>query len=311
MGLLDIVFFSKVCGGLYYSNVKDFLHMNKKKLSPFLILAEAVCFSLGGVIVKSIPWGAMSINGARSLIAGLVILLYMRLKGHKLVFNRSVFLGGAMMCATSALYVYANKLTTAASAIILQYTAPVFIIIFMAAFFRKKPDRWDIAAIPVIACGVICFFLDSLMGGGGTMLGNLLALASGATYAVVFMMKMLPGSDNLSSVFTGCMLGALIGIPFTVQETVFTPSALGAVLALSVFQFACAYICMAEGLEHTPPLTASLISTIEPVLNPILAAIVIGEKLGPTALIGAAIVVIGILAYNILKIRFPAAAQEE
>ena len=73
----------------------------------------------------------------------------------------------------------------------------------------------------------------------------------------------------------------------------------------------CAYICMAEGLEHTPPLTASLISTIEPVLNPILAAIVIGEKLGPTALTGAAIVVIGILAYNILKIRFPAAAQEE
>ncbi|MBR5446731.1 MAG: EamA family transporter [Clostridia bacterium] len=278
----------------------------KKKLSPYLILAEAVCFSLGGVIVKSIPWGAMSINGARSLIAGLVILLYMKLRGHPLVFNRSVFLGGAMMCATSVLYVYANKLTTAASAIILQYTAPVFIILFMALFFRKKPDRWDIAAIPVIACGVVCFFLDSLMGGGGSLPGNLMALASGATYAVVFMMKLLPGSDNLSSVFTGCMFGAVIGMPFLVQETAFAPSVLGAVLALSVFQFACAYICMAEGLEHTPPLTASLISTIEPILNPILAALVIGETLGATALAGAAIVVLGVLAYNILKARFPA-----
>ena len=279
----------------------------KKKLSPYLILAEAVCFSLGGVIVKSIPWGAVSINGARSLIAGLVIFLYMKLRGHPPVFNRSVFLGGAMMCATSVLYVYANKLTTAASAIILQYTAPVFIILFMALFFRKKPDRWDIAAIPVIACGVICFFLDSLMGGGGSLLGNLLALASGATYAVVFMMKVLPGSDSLSSVFTGCVLGAVIGFPSLVQETDFAPSVIGAVLALSVFQFACAYICMAEGLEHTPPLTASLISTIEPILNPILAAVVIGERLGTTALAGAAIVVVGVLAYNILKARFPAA----
>ena len=285
--------------------------MSKKSLSTLLIFAEAVCFSLGGVIVKSIPWGAMAINGARSLIAGLVILAYMKIRGHRVVFNRSVFLGGAMMCATSALYVYANKLTTAASAIILQYTAPVFIILYMWAVFRKKPDRWDIAAIPVIACGVVCFFLDSLLGGGGSMLGNILALASGATYAVVFMMKMLPGSDNLSSVFTGCILGAIIGCPFILQETVFTPSALGAVLALSVFQFACAYICMAEGLEHTPPLTASLISTIEPILNPILAALVIGEELGKTALLGAAIVVVGIIAYNILKARFPSASEAE
>ena len=64
-------------------------------------------------------------------------------------------------------------------------------------------------------------------------------------------------------------------------------------------------ICMAEGLEHTPPLTASLISTIEPILNPILAAVVIGEELGTTALVGAAIVVVGIIAYNVLKARFP------
>ncbi len=276
-----------------------------KKLSPLLILAEAVCFSLGGVIVKSIPWGSMAINGARSLLAGLVILLYMKIRGHKIVVNPSVLLGGAMMCATSALYVYANKLTTAASAILLQYTAPVFIILYSALFFRKKPDKWDILAIPVITAGVVCFFLDSLSGGGGSMLGNLLALLSGATYAVVFMMKMLPGSDNLSSILMGCVMGAVIGFPSILAESDFTLPTLGAVLALSVFQFACAYICMAEGLEHTPPLTASLISTIEPILNPILAAIVIHETLGVTALVGAAIVVVGILAYNILKAKFP------
>jgi len=279
--------------------------MKKVDLSPLLILAGAVFFSLGGFIIKLIPWGSMAIGGARSLIAGTVIFLYMRLRGHKLVINPSVLLGGGMMCATSTLYVFANKLTTAASAIVLQYTAPIFIIFFMWIFFHKKPDKWDIAAIPVIGFGIVCFFLDSLLGGGGSLLGNLLALLSGATYAVVFMMKVLPGADNLSSVFMGCVMGAVIGLPFLFTETVFTPASIGGILALSVFQFACAYICMAEGLERTPPLTASLIATIEPILNPILAAIILGEQLGIAAFAGAAIVVTGILGYNFLKARSP------
>ncbi len=276
--------------------------MTKKTLSPFLILAEAVCFSLGGLIVKSIPWGSMAINGGRSLIAGVVILLYMHLRGHKLVVNRSVLLGGTMMCATSILYVFANKLTTAASAIILQYTAPVFIILYSWLWFRQKPDKWDIAAIPVIAIGVLCFFMDSIS--GGSLLGNLLALLSGMTFAVVFMMKMLPGSDTLSSVFMGCVIGAILGVPSILQETDFTMPTMGALLALGVFQFACAYICMAEGLEHTPPLTASLISTLEPILNPIWAALFLHEAMGTTALIGAAIVICGVVSYNIAKAKW-------
>lgn len=275
-----------------------------QKLSPLLILAEAVCFSLGGVIVKSIPWGSMAINGMRSIIAGVVIYLYMRLRGHRVVWNRSVLLGGCMMCATSVLYVYANKLTTAAAAILLQYTAPVFIILYSWLFFRKKPDKWDIAATVVIACGVICFFLDGLS--GGSLLGNVLALASGMTFAVVFMMKLLPGSDNLSSVFVGCLVGAVIGCPSVLGELTQGNTQVDtwlALLALGVFQFACAYICMAEGLEHTPPLTASLISTLEPILNPIWVALVLHELLGTTTLIGAAIVILGVAGYNILKSR--------
>jgi len=280
-----------------------------KNFSPLLILCAALCFSLGGVFVKSLPWASLSINGARSLIAGAVIFGYMKLRRHKLVFTPSVFLGGSMMCATSTLFVFANKMTTAASAIILQYTAPVFIILFMAVFFGKKPDKWDLAAIPVIACGVLCFFLDSLMGGSGSLAGNLLALASGVTYSVVFMMKVLPGSDNLSSVFTGCVLGGLIGLPSLVQETVFTPSAIVNIALLGLIQYALAYICIAEGLEKTPPVAASLIATVEPIMNPILTAVVLQEALGATALLGAAIVILGIIGYNVLKARFPVASS--
>jgi len=152
---------------------------------------------------------------------------------------------------------------------------------------------------------VVCFFLDSLLGDGGSLLGNLLALTSGVTYSVVFMMKVLPGSDNLSSIFVGCALGAVIGVPTLVQETDFSPPALGAALALGMIQYALAYICIAEGLEKTPPVAASLIATVEPILNPILTAVLLGETLGTTALLGAAIVVLGIIGYNYLKARYP------
>lgn len=263
---------------------------NSSRFSPFLVLCAALCFSLGGVLVKLVPWGAMSISAARSVIAGTEILIYMKIRGHKLVFNRSVLLGGAAMGLTSTLYVVANKMTAAANAILLQYTAPVFIIFLMWIIFGEKPGITDIVTTVILSFGVVLFFIDSIEAGG--MIGNILALSSGVTYALVFMMKRFEGSDTLSSVFFGCVIGAVIGLPWLFGENEFTFASVGGVFLIGLVQFGLAYICMAEGLMHTHPLTASLISMIEPVLNPILAAIVIHERLGTLSLIGAAIVIV-------------------
>ena len=266
------------------------------------VLSAALLFSLGGMLVKLVPWHPMAIGGARSILAGAILLLYMKIRRHRLVVNRAVLFGGLAMGLTSTLYVLATKMTTAADAILIQYTAPIYIILFMWAFFKVKPTKIDIGATLVLLCGVVLFFLDSL--GGGALVGNLLAVLSGVTWACVFMMKQWRGADNLSSVFFGCVFGALVGLPWLLSPSVeWSGSAVLGVLAIGFVQFGAAYVFMAEGLTSTPPLTASLISMIEPILNPIWVALIVHETIGPLSLVGALIVVIGVIGYNLLKAR--------
>ena len=117
------------------------------------------------------------------------------------------------------------------------------------------------------------------------------------------MMNKMPDSDALSSVFWGEVISAATGLPFLFQETEFPTTAIVSLVVLGVFQVALAYILLAIGLKTTPPVTASLVSGIEPVLNPILVAVFYGEAMGPFALIGAAIVIAGVVGYNVLQAR--------
>ena len=274
----------------------------RKNRAPLCMAAAALCFSLGGMLIKLVPWPSMAISCARSVLAGAILLFYMKLRGHRIVVNPAVLLGGSAMGATSILFVISAKLTTAANAILLQYTAPVFIIFFMWIFFHVRPTKLDVAATVVLLCGVVLFFLDSL--GGGALVGNLLAVLSGVTWALVFMMKQWDGADNLSSVFFGCVFGAVVGMPWLLSPAVeWTGGAVLGVLAIGFVQFGAAYVFMAEGLTSTPPLTASLISMIEPILNPIWVALIVHETIGPLSLAGALIVVIGVIGYNVLKAR--------
>lgn len=270
-----------------------------KNYYPFLVLAAALLFSVGGFLIKLVPWQSMSISSARSIVAAVEILIYMKLRGHRLVLNKAVLIGGAVMGLSSTFYVAANKLTSAANAILIQFTAPIFIILFMWMIFKVKPGKLDITATVILFAGMVLFFLESLSGDG--MLGNFMALLAGITYALVFMMKQFDGADTVSSVFVGCVIGAVIGFPWLLQETEFTVSSVGGILIIGLIQFGAPYICLAEGLVGTPPVAASLISMIEPVLNPILAAIIVHERLGTLSLIGAAIVIVGSLVYNVLK----------
>lgn len=120
-----------------------------------------------------------------------VIGAYLLWTKHPLRLNRWVALGALSVFGTNALFSLANKLTTAANAIVLQFTVPIFVMLFSALFFRKKPQKLDLAACAVVLGGILFFFLDSLEMGGG--LGNFLALLSGVSYAGVFLMNDMPG----------------------------------------------------------------------------------------------------------------------
>ena len=283
--------------------------MTEKQRGTLFVFLAAVLYSIGGLCIKVIPWNGMSINSARNMVALLVVGGYIYFSRHGLRFNRWIALGAISVCGTNVLFSLANKLTTAANTIVLQFTAPIFVILLSAVFWRKKPQKLDLAACVLVLAGVVCFFVDSLEMGG--MLGNLLALVSGVSYAGVFLLNDLPDSDPISSVFWGDVLSVLLGFPFLIQETEFTALALTSVAILGAFQVGLAYVLMCIGLKTTAPVTASLISGIEPILNPLLVALFYQETVGPMAVVGAVIVIAGVVWYNVIKSRRPERTQNQ
>lgn len=290
--------------------------MSEEKRSPGLgvglMLVCAVLWSTAGLFIKSVPWNSMVLAGWRGLAATLTLWLFMRKMHYRVRIDMRTVLIGLCVSGTSILFLIANRLTTAANAIVLQFTAPVFLIFIMAIFFHEKPTRLDIATCVVVLAGIVCFFVDSLTSGGG--LGNLLALLSGVTYAGVFMLNTFPGADSLSSILIGQIVSGVIGFPFLLQERDFSGPVLGAVFMLGFFQLGLAYIFFSRGLEAVPPVTASLTSGLEPVLNPVWVAIFYKETISPIALVGAVIVVGAIVCYNLKKAislqKQPPAASE-
>lgn len=275
--------------------------MSRQTKGILYVFLAAVLFSTGGLFVKLVPWSPLAINGMRNLIAGVVFGIYLKWTHHKLVINKAVLFGAVCMAGTTTLYCLANKLTTAANAIVLQFTAPVFVIFLMWIFFRERPKRLDVTACLCVFVGVLCCFVDGVS--SGNLLGNVVAVLSGVSYAGVFMMNSFPDSDSQSSIFFGQIISALTCSWFVAGETDFGLAAVGGILVLGVFQVAVAYIFMAKGLEDTPAVTASLTTAVEPILNPLLVAWVYHEVVSPLALVGAVIVVGSIVTYNVVKAR--------
>lgn len=284
-------------------------HLTERQRGTLFVFLAAVLYSIGGLCIKVIPWNGLSINSARNVVALLVVGGYLAVSGHQLRLNRWIALGAVSVCGTNVLFSMANKLTTAANTIVLQFTAPIFVILLAVLFWRKKPERLDLAACALVLAGVVCFFVDSLEMGG--MLGNVLALISGLSYAGVFLLNDLPDADPISSVFWGDAASVVIGLPFLLRETAFTPTAVVSVVILGAFQVGLAYVLMCIGLRTTPAVTASLISGIEPVLNPVLVAVFYGEEIGRLALVGAVIVVASVVGYNVIRGRRAAAGGAE
>ena len=270
---------------------------DRKRLALVMMLAASICFSTGGLFMKLIPWNPLAINGARNLIACVVIGIYLIVIKHKLVINPTVLIGALCMAGVTTGYAVANKLTTAGNTIILQYTAPIWIMIMVYFFFGKKPSIAGAISILIVLAGILCFFFEGMS--TGRWLGDAIALLSGVFYAGVFMLNSFEKGDALSSVFLGQLLCGIVLSPLVLKETDFSAPVLWSVFFLGAVQVGLAYIFFTYGTKYIDPLTASIINAIEPILNPLLVALFYGEMLGPLSFIGAAIVLFGILYYNI------------
>lgn len=275
--------------------------MTVRSRSVLCVFLASVCFSTGGLFIKLVPWSPLAINGARNLIGAAVIGIYLLATGHKLVFSKRVLVGALSMIGVTTLFAVANKMTTAANTIVLQFTAPVFVILFMALFYRQKPGRLDVIICFLVLLGVILFFVDGIR--AGNLAGNVIAILSGICYAGVFMMNTGEKTDAISSCFLGQLAAGILFTPLCLQETDFSFPVMAAVIALGVVQVGGAYILFSAGIRHTPAVTASLLTGMEPILNPLLVAAFYGERVSTLSVIGSVIVVCSILTYNILLSR--------
>jgi drug/metabolite transporter (DMT)-like permease len=272
----------------------------------YLILT-ATLWSTSGLLVKVIDWQPMSILAGRSLLAACVFAVYLR--DLRFRPSRVQIVGAAAFLATQVLFITATKMTTAANAIFLQYTAPVTVIPLSVLWLGERPTRADWVALIAILAGLGFFFGDDLSLDG--RVGNILAIVSGVTMAVMTVCMRRAGMETenhrapAQTILMSHVTGALIGMPSLTREA-FTLPNLGIIAFLGLFQIGLAFLLYSSAVRHVHALETTLIVTLEPILNPLWVFLVIGEMPGPMALLGGALVIGAVTYRSWISARRPA-----
>jgi drug/metabolite transporter (DMT)-like permease len=269
---------------------------------PLAILVSALLWSISGLLIKYVPWHPMAIASGRSLLAAVVLLVYFR-RRLQVRLNWLTLLSALSLTLTQCLFVVANKLTTAANAIMLQYTMPIFIVIISAALYKIRPARREILVMVWAMAGIVLFFLDNLA--PGNLTGNLLSVLSGITFALFYVLNTRPACQVPQAMFLGQIGTALAGLPFlaTLQLSTISWTPLLAMAILGIVQLGLAFVIFQYGIRRTTPLNASLISMAEPIMNPVWVFLLLGERPGLLALVGAAVVISAMIFLNVSQIR--------
>ena len=255
-------------------------------------------WSLGGLLIKSIPWPPLAISGMRGGIAAIVIYIYSR--NDKITITKDKIIAACFYTLVVTLFVMANKLTTAGNAILLQYTAPVYVALFGYMFLGEKSTFIDWATIMILLLGLALFFFDDLSFDG--YLGNVLAILSGMSFAGLTLLLRKQKDDSPSdSILLGNILTLVIGLPVIVGGTEFDLNSIILILLLGVMQLGIPYILYTTAIKHVTALDAIIFPIIEPILNPLLVFIVLGETLGAWSVFGGALVLSGVIFRAILK----------
>lgn len=265
--------------------------MTKENKAILEMLTCAALWSIAGIFMKMLPWNGFAIASLRSLIAGLTIACYMHLTRRKFVLNKKTLLSGILTGCVYTCFACANKLTTAANAIVLQFTSPVFIVIISALLFGTKIKKADLVTVLITLAGIALFFFDELE--SGYVFGNFVAIAAGMFMAGMYIaVGNLEGDARFTAIVIGQAVTFLIGLPFVITtKPVLTPVTLSCILVLGIFQLGISYILYVKSSEYCPPLACCLLGGLEPLLNPVWVMLFDGEKPGIFALIGGIIVV--------------------
>ena len=278
--------------------------MSSALSSRLAIFAAAGLFSTGGAVIKACSLSGWQVASFRSAVAAVTVFLVMPEARRR--WSRGSMLVGATYAVTMILFVIANKLTTAANAIFLQYTSPLYILLLEPWLLDEPVRRRDLGFLAVLGLGLVLFFVDPGVDSSTAphpVLGNAVALLSGVSWAgtAIGLRWMARGggadrSETTGAIACGNVIAALgcgaVALPVSGAR----PLDWALILYLGVFQISAAYFFLARGLRTVSALEATLLLLLEPVLNPVWAWIVEGEQPGRWSLVGGGIIVVATAA---------------
>lgn len=264
------------------------------------LLLGALFWSLGGYFIKEIDAGALGITFFRCLFAAIWLLPLV--PGRRFPRIADMLVSIALFALLLGLYVGSTKATTAANAIFLQYTAPVYVILFSPWLLNEKLRRADLMPLAICLGGIAVLFAGNQ--GSGDMRGIWLGIGSGFFYGLFLLwLRRLRYADPIAITFANCVGVAVILAPFPGVWNVDAPNA-GLLVLMAAVQFALPYVLFTRGLQDVTGGEASLIALIEPVLNPIWVALLLGEMPTLATIAGGAIILIGLaVRYALLRPR--------
>lgn len=259
------------------------------------IFAAAALFSTAGAAIKATQLTSWQVAGLRAAFAALTVFVLLPETRRHL--TRQAALVGVAYAATVILFVQANKLTTAANAIYIQSTSPLYILLLGPWLLKEKIRRSDVFVLVAIAAGVALFFVDldaPLETAPDPLRGNLLAVASGFACGLMMIgLRWLARIDRLSaasSVLIGNVLAAVFCVPFVFPVGPVRVLDVALVAYLGIFQIGVAYYFLTKAMTHVPALEAALLLFVEPVLSPLWAWLIHGETPGTWSLLGGGVI---------------------
>lgn len=286
-------------GMSYLGLCEDELHDPRKKATLYLVVS-ALLWSLGGVFTKLINWNPIAIAGMRSAITALLILIYM--KKPKFNWSKVQVIGAISYATTVITFIVANKMTTGANAILLQYTAPIYVALFGTFFVKERTTKVDWLTIGAVFIGMVLFFIGDI--DTRSMWGNFWAVVSGISFAgVAITLRMQKDGSPLESVLLGNIVTAIIGIPFMFQSMPTPMSWVGLVL-MGTVQLGFPYILYTKAIKSVSALEATLIPVIEPIINPVWTFLIVGEVPGKWAVVGGIVVIGAVTARSLFMVNY-------
>lgn len=268
------------------------------RLFPRLkILTAALLFSTGGVAVKSCGLTSFQVASFRCAVAAAAMLVLLPAARRR--WTWPVVGVGFFYAGTLTLFVLANKTTTAANAVFLQSTAPLYVLLLAPWLLGERPRPRDLAVMAGMAAGLALILAGrqaSFATAPEPLLGNVLGAASGVFWALTvmglrFLERRGGGEGGGAAVVAGSLLAFVVCLPFALPVASSQPSDWLWVAYLGIFQVAVAYVLLTTALSAVPALEASLLILVEPVFNPLWAFLAHGERPGAWALAGGFLIV--------------------